>query len=143
MSSAPKEIKQFFSSLKQFAVVGASADPSKFGNKILRCYLAHDKAVIPINKSAAAGSLLIEGLAAKSSIAEIEDAVHTGVSIVTPPAVTKKVIEEGLSLGFRNFFLQPGTADEAVQQLIASEKTKLGNDVHFIQSCVLVQLGCA
>jgi predicted CoA-binding protein len=33
----------------EFAVVGASADPTKFGNKVLKWYRYHQLPVIPIN----------------------------------------------------------------------------------------------
>ncbi len=56
--------------------------------------------------------------------------------------MTKQVIEDGIALGFRNFFLQPGTADAQVEEVIHREKAKFGKDIRFIQDCVLVQLGC-
>jgi predicted CoA-binding protein len=50
--------QQFFKTgLK--AVVGASTDRSKFGNKVLRCYQEHSFACVPVNKR----SKKIEGLA--------------------------------------------------------------------------------
>ena len=35
-----------------FAVVGASVDRSKYGNKVLRCYQQHGREVYPINARA-------------------------------------------------------------------------------------------
>ena len=32
-----------------FGVVGASTDRSKYGNKVLRCYLQNGKKAIPVN----------------------------------------------------------------------------------------------
>ena len=40
---------QFFLSSDAFAVVGASSNKSKYGNKVLRCYLQNHKKVYPIN----------------------------------------------------------------------------------------------
>jgi predicted CoA-binding protein len=131
--AAMSSIQQFFA-LPKFAVVGASNDRSKFGNRILVCYREHGKDVIPINKKEAT----IEGLPCKGSIVELEHPESVGVSIVTPPAVTKAVIEEGLAHGFRHFFLQPGTYDAAVDAVIQREAQK----ATFIKSCVLVELGC-
>jgi predicted CoA-binding protein len=134
----PAEVKAFFN-LSQFVVVGASTDRNKFGNKILRCYLEHGKTAIPINKK----EKEIEGLVCKAGIQDVaQQAAVTGVSIVTPPAVSKQVIEEGIILGFRNFFLQPGTADAQVEEVIRREQAKHGKEIRFIQDCVLVQLGC-
>ena len=134
---ADPSVVKFFS-LDQFVVVGASTDITKFGNKVLRCYQVHDYTVIPINKKEST----IEGLACKASLKEVPNAEKTGVSIVTPPAVTKQVIEEGISLGFRHFFFQPGTVDVNVRQTIEQAKEKYKKDIQFIESCVLIELGC-
>lgn len=65
---------------------------------------------------------------------------NIGISIITPPGVTKLIIDEGIQLGYRNFFLQPGTVDKIVQNYIKNDiKTKF-NDVNIIQGCVLVDL---
>jgi predicted CoA-binding protein len=134
-------IPQYFSQ-QQFAVVGASTDRTKFGNKVLRCYVAHDKNAIPINKK----EKEVEGLASFDSLTALAQAnpssvANTGVSIITPPAVTRAVMEEGISKGYRWFFLQPGTADASVREYYESAH-KADPSVKVIESCVLVQLGC-
>ena len=76
-------------------------DQTKFGNKVLRCYMQHNYAVVPINKK----SKEIEGLECIPSLTEwvttaaVECPSDLGVSIVTPPGVTKGIIEEGYRLG--------------------------------------------
>jgi predicted CoA-binding protein len=128
------------SSHKVFAVVGASAERSKFGNKVLRAYKHRDFACVPVNKKVPA----IEGLACMESLTAIQQALplhgatsmaEVGVSVVTPPAVTSAVIQEGFALGCRQFLLQPGTYDETVDATCAALE-----DVHIIKSCVLVDL---
>jgi len=49
----------------------------------------------------------INGLEVKQLV-DIENPETCGVSIVTPPSVTAKVIEEAIGLGFKRFWLQPG-----------------------------------
>ena len=80
-----------------FAVVGASKDPSKFGNKVLKSYIAHEKPVIPVHRTEKS----IEGLFCAPSLSDISPDIlrDVGVSIVTPPPVTREVLEEGLDLG--------------------------------------------
>ncbi len=134
-----------FFSKRVFAVVGASADPSKFGNKVLCCYKTHGKDVTPISKTPE-----IEGLASYPNLTEFVaalkaknssvDPASIGVSIVTPPAATLSVISEGLGLGIRQFFLQPGTANEAVTTLMNENSKSTGTN--FVEGCVLVELGC-
>jgi hypothetical protein len=64
-------------------------------------------------------------------------AASIGVSIITPPSVTRSVLEEGYNLGFRNFLLQPGTVDQEGLDYINT----LPDDVNVLRSCVLVELG--
>ena len=136
--------KSFFE-LTEFAVVGASIERAKFGNKVLRSYQQHSLKVTPISKK----SDEIEGIKSVGSLTELNDRIKStnthdssqvGVSIVTPPGATKLVLEEGVSQGYRNFFLQPGTYDEAVDSYINETKGKV-SDLNVIKSCVLVDLG--
>ena len=46
-----EKIEQFFAS-KPHAVVGASRDRAKYGNKVFRAYLQNDLEVYPVNPSA-------------------------------------------------------------------------------------------
>jgi predicted CoA-binding protein len=142
MKKAQQQLISNFFNLEQFAVVGASKDRSKFGNKVLRCYGLHQKTAIPINKK----ETEVEGIAAVKSLTVLAeqnpDSVDkTGVSIITPPAVTRLVLEEGISKGYRWFFLQPGTVDATVRNYMTEAKR---NDpsINVIEDCVLVQLGC-
>ena len=64
-----------------------------------------------------------------------------GVSIITSPGVTKLIIEEGLSLGIKHFYLQPGTYDSETDDYILSKKKDFGSDLNIVKSCVLIDLG--
>jgi uncharacterized protein len=74
---------QSFLAGKRFAVVGASQDRAKYGNKVLRVYVQNNRDVVPINPSATE----IEGLTAYRDLVSVPDDID-GVSIITPPAVT-------------------------------------------------------
>lgn len=63
-------IKQFFQS-KAFAVIGASSDRTKYGNKVLRCYLQHKKIVYPVNPK----ETVIEGIKVFSTIKDLPNEV--------------------------------------------------------------------
>ncbi|TPX42454.1 hypothetical protein SeLEV6574_g05601 [Synchytrium endobioticum] len=102
---------QFFRG-KTFAVVGASADRSKYGNKILRWYIAHDKAVVPVNPKTG----VIEAMPAIKSLSELSSPNTTSVSVITPPAVTQQVLQEAVAVGIKNIWLQPGSeCTEAIE----------------------------
>lgn len=115
-----------------FAVVGASADRSKFGNKVLRKYVEHGLPVRPVNP--AGGE--IEGLAVAPSLSDLEP-TPGAVSIVTPPAVTERVVAEALELGIRHLWLQPGA--ESPRAVAAAEER--GASILWGGPCLLVELG--
>ena len=70
---ASKALERFFA-CKQFLVVGASTDRSKFGNRILRCYVEHGRAAVPVS----AKSSEIEGLSCVQSVSQYNTLVQSG-----------------------------------------------------------------
>jgi predicted CoA-binding protein len=142
VSSSRGDPDKFFASNTVFAVVGASNDPTKFGNKVFKCYLSHNKTAVPISKSTeiegkTAYPNLTAFLTAQTAAGVTVDKV--GVSIITPPTATASVISEGIGLGIKSFFLQPGTTNEAVAKIMDDEGNK---SINFVEGCVLVELGC-
>ncbi len=100
------KIRQFFTS-DGYAVIGASTNRAKYGNKVLRCYLQQHKKVIPVHPKETA----IEGVSCVQTINDLPDAVHS-ISIVTPPAITEKVVEQAIAKGIKNIWMQPGAESE-------------------------------
>ena len=88
---------------KPHAVVGASQDRSKYGNKVLRAYLQANRPVYPVNPVAQS----VEQLTAYATLSDLPTVVH-GISIVTPPAATESVVREAGELGIRHLWMQPG-----------------------------------
>lgn len=145
--SATRVRNLFFSKCKLFAVVGASADRSKFGNKVLRAYIDNAMPTIPINKIQSS----IENLVCLPSLSVLASTIHDvsqrfgsdvmieeiGVSIITPPTATMQIVDEGYTLGMRNFFFQPGTIAINDINLLDSRFP----DAQFVHGCVLVDLG--
>lgn len=120
-----------FITSKQFAVVGASTDRSKYGNRVLRWYQGHELPVIPVNHKEAE----VESLRAVGSLREVSDPAETGLSIITPPKVTLDILKLGKELGFTRFWLQPGAEDKAV--LDYAKEADL--DIIAGGPCILVQ----
>jgi predicted CoA-binding protein len=134
-----------FFDLQVFAVVGASNDRNKFGNKVLRSYLQNALNAVPINtrQTLIEGRKCVESLTALLCKTDLNlgfDPSQIGVSIITPPGVTKLIIEEGVSLGIKNYFLQPGTYDWETNVFIENIKLK-NSDVNIHKGCVLIDLG--
>ena len=61
------------------------------------------------------------------------------LSIVTPPSISILVIQNALSLGIKNIWLQPGAENESVISLLKANVSRC----NFLVSgpCVLVELG--
>ncbi len=123
-----EQIDQFLDGTPH-AVVGASTDRSKYGNKVLRVYQQNDRAVYPINPKAET----VEGLTAYPNLAALPEPVH-GISIITPPAVTEAVVEQAGELGIQNVWMQPGAESEAA----VKRAQELGMNVIAGGPCALV-----
>ncbi|MEK6248646.1 MAG: CoA-binding protein [Planctomycetales bacterium] len=125
-----QQIEQFLAG-GPHAVVGASLDRSKYGNKVLRVYMQNDLAVLPVNPRAAE----VEGLAAYADLTSLPAPVH-GISIITPPGVTETVIEEAGKLGIKNVWMQPGAESEPA----VARAEQFGMNVIAGGPCLLVVL---
>jgi predicted CoA-binding protein len=126
-----QEIETFLAS-PAFGVVGASADRSKYGNRVLQCYLQQGKTVVPVNPK----EREIEGIPCVAAVADLPDTVQS-ISVITPPKVTEQVVRDAVARGIRNVWMQPGAESaEAVDYCRAH-----GINVIADGSCILVVLG--
>jgi len=132
MSTPLQQRIDAFLAAAPFAVVGASTIRSKYGNKVLRCYQQHGLEVFPINPREPE----VEGLPAFPSLSELPRKPGA-ISLITPPAITLKVVEEAAALGIRHLWMQPGAeSPEALQRA-----AELGLEVIAGGPCLLVVLG--
>ena len=110
MSTLNERIQAFMAS-GPYAVVGASSDREKYGNKVLRAYQQHGHEVYPINPRADE----IEGLKAYPSLAAVPVRLRA-ISIITPPKITEQVVKDAAAAGVKFVWMQPGAeSPEAVQ----------------------------
>ncbi|HEX3600041.1 MAG TPA: CoA-binding protein [Lacipirellulaceae bacterium] len=128
--SLQRQIETFLAG-KRFAVIGASQDRSKYGNKVLRVYKQNKLDVVPINPTAAE----VEGLTTYPDLASVPGDIDA-VSIITPPAVTEHVVAEALARGIKNIWMQPGAESESA--INAAENA--GANVISGGPCILVSL---
>ncbi len=126
-----EKIQQFLR-VPSFAVVGASDDPAKYGHRVYKCYLRHGMKAYPINPNCKD----IGGNQVFAKLADLPEKVES-VSIITPPAVTEKVIDDVIALGIKHVWMQPGA-----ESIAAVEKAEAAG-VNVIHSgpCLLVELG--
>ncbi|KAI0889189.1 NAD(P)-binding protein [Annulohypoxylon maeteangense] len=111
--STESTVKAFFNS-PQFAVVGASTNPAKFGHKVFAWYHAHSLPVTPINPASPSIETPFGVHPTIKSLSELPDPEHTSLSVITPAPVTLNVLKEAKKLGIPAVWLQPGTWDESV-----------------------------
>jgi uncharacterized protein len=116
--------------MKTIAIIGASADRHKFGNKAVRAYLKQGYTVYPVNPK----EPQIEGLTAFKSIAEVPVRPNL-ISVYLPPPVLQKVLPAIAARGCDELWLNPGTESEEV----LAEAERLGLNV--IQACSIVGIG--
>ena len=113
------------------AVVGASADRAKFGNKSVRAHVSQGYDVYPVNPKGGE----IEGLTAYSSIEDVPVEKLDRVSVYLPPAVLLGVLDSIAAKGCDELFLNPGSeSDEVVAKAEA-----LG--LNPIVACSIVDVG--
>jgi uncharacterized protein len=114
------------------AVVGASRERAKYGNKVLRAYIQRGRPVYAVNPSAA----VVEGQPAYPDLRSLPKRPH-GISLVTPPEVTEAVVEEAIALEIDNIWMQPGA--ESPRAVRRAEEA--GANVIAGGPCLLVVLG--
>lgn len=124
----PKDISLM--SQSSVAVIGASRDRRKFGNKAVRAYLECGFTVFPINPNEAT----IEELPAYRSL-EMIDAPIDFVSLYVPPAVGLKLLPAIAAKQPKELWLNPGAESDELIEAAA--------DLHLrtVVACSIVALG--
>lgn len=75
-------------------------------------YLRHNLPVTPLNPNSSSVSVGSSSYETARSPSSLPDAKDTGLSIITPPQVTRKLLQEAKDAGVRAVFLQPGSFDD-------------------------------
>jgi predicted CoA-binding protein len=116
--------------MKTVAVIGASADRTKFGNKSVRAHLKAGYRVFPVHPR----ETEIEGLPVYKSIRDVPVPLDR-VTMYIPPGAGLQVIEDIARQKPKELFLNPGTESPG---LIERAKA-LGLDP--LLACSIVDLG--
>jgi len=128
--SWPPAIERFLA-IGRFAVVGASKNREKYGNKVLRCYAQHGLAVVGVNPKLDE----VEGRSCHPDLASVDG--PRAVSVVAPPVAAMSIVEDAVAAGCQHLWFQPGAEDAAA----SARARDAGVEVIDDGSCLLVALG--
>jgi hypothetical protein len=115
---------------KVVAVIGASSDPRKFGNRAVRAFRRQGYTVIPVNPNEAQ----VEGLSTYPSVLDVPDEIDMATFYV-PPDIGEKVMPEVARKRIREVWLNPGSESDTLIRLARS----LG--VEPILACSILGIG--
>ncbi len=124
-----KSIQEEMLSKKIWAVIGANNDPDKFGNIIYKRLKSEGYKVYPVNPM----HDNVEGDRCYPDLSSLPEKPEV-LDMVVSPKRGRAFIEEAAALGIKNIWLQPGTCNQEILELIG-EKGLTG-----LQACVLVAL---
>jgi predicted CoA-binding protein len=115
---------------KVVAVIGASSNRRKFGNRAVRAFQQQGYTVVPINPHEAE----VEGLKTYASVLEVPGTIDM-VSLYVPPEIGLEVIDEIARKGIAEVWLNPGAESDA---LIARARAL---QIQPIVACSIVAVG--
>jgi len=115
---------------KTVAVIGASNDRHKFGNRAVRAYVQQGFTVIPINPH----EPQVEGLKTYPSVLDVPGPIDVATFYV-PPEVGEQVIDEVAEKGIPEVWLNPGSeSDRLIERARARQ-------IQPIVACSIVAIG--
>jgi len=118
------------SSVQRVAVIGASNDRRKYGNKAVRAFVRLGYEVVPINPHESA----VEGIKAYRSVLDVPGPIDMA-TVYVPPEIGLQVIEEIARKGIREVWLNPGAESPA----LAAAAQALG--LAPIEACSITSMG--
>jgi len=115
---------------KTVAIIGASNDRHKFGNKALRAFQAEGHTVIPINPH----EEYVEGVKAYASVLDVPGPIEMA-SVYVQPEIGAGLLEEFERKGIPEIWINPGAESSALE----ARARALG--LSPIYACSIVGLG--
>jgi predicted CoA-binding protein len=115
---------------KVVAVIGASNDRNKFGNRAVRAFRQQGYTVVPINPHDAE----VEGLKAYASVLDVPGTIDMA-SFYVPPDVGERIIGQVAQKGIAEVWFNPGAdSDELIARARALQ-------INPIIACSIVAIG--
>ena len=111
------------------AVVGATDNPAKYGNRIYRNLKSKGYRVYPVNPSRDT----IDGDRAYADLAELPENPDI-INYVVPPQRTLRLLERAKELGFMRVWIQPGAENQDVIDYLDANGFE-----YLAKMCIMVQ----
>jgi len=116
--------------MKTVAVIGASSNRDKFGNKALRAFAQRGYTVFPINPT----ETEVEGHRAYKSVLDVPEPIDLA-TIYVPGSVGVKVMDDLARKGIAEVWLNPGADDRQV----VDRAQELG--LKTVRQCSIIAIG--
>ena len=110
------------------ALVGASNDPTKYGNKILLDLVKKGYNVAPVNTK----EDTIAGIKSYKNVLDLKESPSI-INFVVPPSIGFQVTKELVENKFDNFWYQPGAESEKISYFLNENKKNFIDD-----KCIMI-----
>jgi uncharacterized protein len=115
---------------KVVAVIGASSDRNKFGNKALRAFRAEGYTVVPVNPNEPE----VEGLKTYRSVVDVPQAIDMA-TVYVPPEIGINLLADFERKQIPEIWVNPGAESD---ELLAEAKRR---KLNVIAACSIVGIG--
>ena len=115
---------------KVVAVIGASSDRRKFGNKALRAFQAEGHTVIPINPNEGE----VEGLKTYASVLDVPQTIDMA-TVYVQPDIAQRLLPEFAEKQIAEIWINPGAESDALLKEAKARK------LNVIAACSIVAIG--
>lgn len=116
--------------MKTVAVIGASSDRHKFGNKAFRAFTAEGYKVIPINPN----EQEVEGMRTYPSVVDVPERIDMA-TVYVPPDIGITLLDGFERKGIAEIWINPGAESD---ELIAEARRR---KLNVIEACSIVGIG--
>ena len=111
------------------ALVGASNDPKKYGNKILLDLVSKGYNVVPVNSK----EKTIAGIKSYKNVLDLKESLSI-INFVVPPEIGFEITKELVENNYDNFWYQPGAESKDISSYL------IENSKNFIDDkCIMVE----
>ncbi len=124
-----KTVHPFVSKHYRYAVVGASANPEKYGNIVFRDLRDAGFTVVPVNPRVDS----VEGVPAVPRLQDVKPIPDVAV-VVVPPAIGLIVVNDAHEAGIKRLWFQPGAESDEIIKAAKQWKIAIMAD----GSCIMV-----